>query len=188
VRLLDPEIKIYVIRNSTMGGGSGAWTPSRPPGGNVSAGGVTPGSRNQDLPLFIPNPTLWGTPCPSRSPGSFGAGGTTPGPRNQDLPPVIPNPTLSGGGWTPSHAAGIFCAGGATPGPRNQDLPSGVVVVVVDHLINPGSQSTVLLLLPTVDVLHPSFPLVLPHLIQTKGMERMWIGKMRTRLQFRIRR
>jgi hypothetical protein len=79
--------------------------------------------------------------CPSRSRGSFGVGGTTPGPRNQDLPPVISNPTLSGGGWTPSHAAGISGTGGATPGPRNQDLPSAVVVVLVDHLINPGSQS-----------------------------------------------
>ena len=168
------------------------WTPNHS-ASSFGGGGMSPGPRIQDLSPVIPNSTLgagssaW---TPSR-PGSFGAGGATPGSRNQDLPPFIPNPTLlgtrlleleikiylllfliqplSGGVWTPSRATGSFGAAAATPGPGNQGLR---VVVVVDYLINPVSQSTVLLLLPAVDVLHPSLPLVLPHLIQTKGMDR----------------
>jgi hypothetical protein len=89
-----------------MGGGSGCGTSSRlsrssvlavvcgpsRPSGSSSAGGATSRSKNQDLPPFIPNPTLGYT---GRPPGSFG--GMTPGPRNENLAPVIPNSILSGG-------------------------------------------------------------------------------------------
>ena len=106
--------------------------------------------------------------------------GMTPGSGDQDLPPVIPNSTL-GGAWgtpnrSPNHGAGSF-GGGATPGPRNQDLSSGGGGNSgLDHLINPLSQSTVLLR-PTVDGLpHPSLLLVLSHPIQTMELKRIWMS------------
>ena len=72
------------------------WSGGTPNRRSSGFGGMTPGSRNQDLPPVIPHSTMGGgSGTWSTLPGS-GAGGMTPGSRNQDLPPVFPNSTM---GW-----------------------------------------------------------------------------------------